>query len=729
MSVRSAARDLLGYGNSHGAELAPLDQHSSQQELREREELLRLAVEATGIGIWDMELPSARTEWSMKLRALAGLTPDAPVDDELFYSLVHPDDRDHVATALETAISFADCQPYSINYRIHRKDTGEERWWQEWSRLVPDASGKPARVVGTIEDVTERKRAELERQCSEKRWSLGLSAARMVAWEHDPDSETTKLWDNGFDLLGFTGGDTPTFLERVHTDDRAKLAELLSSASRESTTSVEFRFRGGDGIYLWLRTSLTSVSDGQSGRIVGVISDITERKAAEEKLFYQATHDAMTGLLNRAALQSALDRAIAAATERKGHVTLAIIDIDHFKEINDTLGHDAGDCLLRFAANVLRDVAGSNGVVGRLGGDEFAILVEDLPAQAFQETWALSIQERLREGFVYLEKARRVAASLGLATFPEHASFSSDILKAADLALYAAKRSGRARLKVFTPELLVQTQQRSAVLSDVQRALLQREFVAFYQPKVDLVTGAVIGFEALARWRHPTKGLLTPTSFGVAFEDSELATEIDRAMVACIVNDMQRWHALGLRPGRISLNLSSYDFADGGLADTLLDHLANGGIGTDEFEVEVTETVLLESPQKRVAQTLEALRNSGVKVSLDDFGTGFSSLVHLKRFTVDEIKIDKSFISNVVSDENDFAIVEGVIGLANALKLTVVAEGIETRDQLGRLASIGCGFGQGYLFAKPMLASRVPWFTNQPCNTWFDNRKRMSQRG
>jgi diguanylate cyclase (GGDEF)-like protein/PAS domain S-box-containing protein len=483
MSARSAARDLFGCGSSSGGDLDRFDQQSSQQELREREELLRLAVEATGLGIWDMELPSGRTEWSMKLRALAGLSPEAPIDDDLFYAMVHPEDRDHVAAALETAISSDNRQPYSITYRIFRIDTGEERWWQEWSRLVPDPFGKPARVVGAIEDVTERKRAELERQWSERRWRLGLSAARMVAWQHDPESGTTSMSDNGSDLLGFTGGATQDFLDRVHPDDRAKLAELLSNASGQWTSSVEFRFRGGDGKYLWLRTSLTSVIDDEPARIVGVASDITERRAAEEKLLYAANHDAMTGLLNRAALQSALDRAIAAATERKGQVTLAIVDIDHFKDINDTLGHDAGDCLLRFSADILRDVTGSTGVVARLGGDEFAVLVEDLAAETFHETWGLSIQERLREGFVYLEKTRSVAASLGLASFPEHALHSSDLLKAADLALYGAKRSGRAQLNVFTPVLLEQTQQRAAMLADVQRALLQGEFAAFYQPR------------------------------------------------------------------------------------------------------------------------------------------------------------------------------------------------------------------------------------------------------
>jgi EAL domain-containing protein (putative c-di-GMP-specific phosphodiesterase class I) len=238
----------------------------------------------------------------------------------------------------------------------------------------------------------------------------------------------------------------------------------------------------------------------------------------------------------------------------------------------------------------------------------------------------------------------------------------------------------------------------------------------------------LIGFEALARWRHPTKGLLAPALFGVAFEDSELATGIDRAMIACIVDDMQTWHALGIRPGRISLNLSSFDFADGCLAGALLDQLANGGIGTDEFEIEVTETVLLDGPQKRVAETLKGLRDAGVKISLDDFGTGFSSLMHLKRFTVDELKIDRSFISNVVNNENDFAIVEGLIGLANALNLTVVAEGIESRDQLDRLVSIGCGYGQGYFFAKPMVASRVPWFVAQSRICSFDDRRKRDQR-
>ena len=712
MSARSAARDLFGTGSRRAADSDRFDRGASQQELREQEELLRLAVEATGLGIWDMELPSGRTEWSLKLRALAGISPDAAIDDDVFYNLVHKEDRDRVAAALKAAVTSKNREPYSITYRVYRLDTHEERWWSEWSRLVPDPSGNPARVVGAIEDITERKRTELERQHSEKRWRLGLAAARMVAWEYNVETGVTTMSDNSEELLGFSSADITEFLDRVHPSDRRKVASVISTPAPRTTT-IEFRFRGAEGHYLWLRTTTTAVGPSDPGRIVGVSSDITARKAAEEKLLYAASHDAMTGLLNRAAIQAKLDRAIASAAKRGVEVTLLVVDIDNFKDTNDTLGHDAGDCLLKFAADVLRDRVGSKGLVARLGGDEFAVVVEGPAAPDDHARLAGGIQDALRQGFHYQGKTRRVAASLGLASFPEHASTSLDILKSADLALYAAKRSGRDRLTRFTPELLEQAQQRAAVIADVQRALAHDEFIAFYQPKVELASGKLVGFEALARWKHPTKGLLPPSAFKVAFEESELSTGIDRAMLANIVSDMQAWHAIGLKPGRVSLNLSSFDFADDDVAATILGQLADAGIGCDEFEIEVTETVLLDNRNERVAKTLQVLHEAGIKISLDDCGTGFSSLTHLKNFTVDELKIDKSFISNVASDDGDAAIVGGLIGLAAALGLTVVAEGIETQAQLDRLVSMGCGFGQGYLFAKPMAASRLPWFVTE----------------
>jgi len=702
------------------------ERKDSEQALREREELLSLALDATGLGVWEMELPSHKTSWSPRLKAMVGLGPDDVIDDELFYRLVHPDDRYAVEQQVIDAVETRNDTPYSFAYRIFRVDTGEERWWHEWSRLVNDASGAPARLVGAIQDITERQKAEIERRNSEKRWRLALKAGRMMAWERHVDDEFTTRSDNAQELLGLGSGPASDFVDRVHPVDRQRLLSTQDPTSPEASATTEFRYRHPNGREMWLESSAMRITgDGERTRLVGVTSDITERKAAEEKLRYAASYDALTGLLNRAALQTALDQAIGSARTDGRAVTLILVDIDHFKDINDTLGHDAGDILLRTVGRRLRSVVGETGMVARLGGDEFAVLSEGLGSDHEAERLASALLQELRKGFTYLDKVRTITASLGFASFPDHASQPSDMLKNADLALYAAKTGGRARVRKFAPEMRQAVEQRTALLADVQQGLARGEFVPFYQPKVDLASGKVVGFEALARWLHPTRGVLTPQIFGPAFADGELTIAIGEAMLARMIEDMAAWLSRGFAFGRVALNLSSFEFMTPDLADRLLAQLGKAGIPSSCFEIEVTETVLLDGKSRGVATTLQRLHRHGVKISLDDFGTGYASLTHLKRFPVDELKIDRSFVRNLEVDADDAAIVSAVIGLARNMGLTVVSEGVETPGQAARLLSMGCHLGQGYHFAKPMAGSRVPWFLThahkklaQPTPTW-----------
>lgn len=340
------------------------------------------------------------------------------------------------------------------------------------------------------------------------------------------------------------------------------------------------------------------------------------------------------------------------------------------------------------------------------------MLVEDPQAQELSEQLATCLLNELRKGFIYGGKVLSVSATLGIACFADTMPRSAELLKDADLALYAAKNGGRSRVARFTPELREAVEQRMALSDDVRRALAEAQIVPFYQPKVDLVSKQVVGFEALARWLHPSRGVLTPGVFGAVFEDAELSTAIGDIMLARIIEDMQLWLGRGINCGRIALNLSSFAFTAPDLADVILEQLARGGVPFSSFEIEVTETVLL-GEARGVAATLQRLHDNGVKISLDDFGTGYASLTHLKRFPVDELKIDRSFVSELETDPDDAAIVSAVVSLATSLDLKVVAEGVETEGQTAMLRAAGCHYGQGYLFAKPMTASRVPWYLRQ----------------
>ena len=686
----------------------------TEQAAREREELLSLALEATGLGVWEMELPSRRTSWSPRLKAMAGLPADTTVDDAIFYRLVHPEDQARVEQEIAVVVDALSTNPYTVLYRVHRGDNGEERWWQESSRLVMNAAGVPTRLVGAIQDVTERQRADIERQTRERRWRHALKAAHMVAWERVVGTSYTERSDNSIELLGLTSGPAEEFTKRVQEADRAKLLGTRADSGTVDGSTSEFRYNHPDGRELWMESSVMLIEgDGGPARLVGVTSDITLRKAAEERLRFAAGHDALTGLLNRTALQADLERAVAAAQTWGRRVALLLVDLDNFKTVNDTLGHDAGDVLLRIVAQRLRSAAGPGDCVARLGGDEFAMLIESAESLEAVERLAMAVLDDLRQGFSYRGKLREASASLGIACFPDHGTAPVDILKNADLALYAAKTMGRARVSTFAPAMRRAVEERAALLAEVKRALPAQEFTPYYQPKIDLASGALLGFEALARWSHPVRGLLGPEVFGDAFADGELAVAVSEAMLLRLMADMRTWRKHDLAFGRIAVNLSTYDFMGSDFAERVLAHLAQAEIPPSCLEIEVTETVVLDRRARDIAVTLKRLHEHGIKIALDDFGTGYASLTHLKHMTVDELKIDRSFVHKVETDPADAAIVGAVIGLAAGLNLTVVAEGIETAGQAAKLRAMGCQSGQGYHFAKPMPASRVPWFVER----------------
>jgi diguanylate cyclase (GGDEF)-like protein len=448
--------------------------------------------------------------------------------------------------------------------------------------------------------------------------------------------------------------------------------------------------------------------------LISSLVDITSRKAIEEQVRTAAHHDVLTGLPNRALFHTTLDASLARAHAEGGGVGLILLDLDAFKEINDTLGHDSGDALLMEVARRLRSVVEPRDLVARLGGDEFVIICAE-GAQCVHGI-AARILEALRPPMAIRGRMVAARASLGLALYPEHAGNPADLFTNADLALYAAKASGRNCATLFMPTLRADIEERVAVTREMRAALeAGNGLVAFYQPKVDLASGAVIGFEALARWQHPTRGLLAPASFSTVFDDPEIGIAVGTALRRQICADIVRWIGLGLDPGRVFINLSSAQFAQGDLAESLLDDVAQSGVPRGRIGVEVTETVLLAGHGDRVNAVLHTLHAAGIRVALDDFGTGYASLTHLKQFPVDEIKIDRSFIRDLERDANDAAIVTAVLQLGRSLGLDVTAEGVETLEQATFLGREGCTNVQGYLYGKPMPADRVPWFLrNRP---------------
>jgi len=426
------------------------------------------------------------------------------------------------------------------------------------------------------------------------------------------------------------------------------------------------------------------------------------RDRIEAEMRYAASHDALTGLVNRSDLQHSLDALLSGKAGRQ--LSLLLIDLDEFKTINDTLGHDAGDMLLKEAAARLKRVGADH--VARLGGDEFAVVVEG-PLPAGIRTANLILEE-FRRPFDYLGKTILTSGSVGVTISPEHGMTTSDLLKSADIALYAAKAAGRNRYAIFESGMRAEILARSALHEDIRRGLKEEQFIPYYQPQVCVGTGKVLGFEALARWVHPECGLLTPSKFGSAFENHELAMEVGRILFRKILADMQAWREMGFSFGRVAVNASASELEHPGFSNEILHHMRSAGIQPHMIEIEVTESVLFGKTIDRVHANLLHLHRSGIRIALDDFGTGYASLTHLKRFPIDVLKIDRSFVHNVESDPADASIVTAVIDMARGLNIAVVAEGVETQDHLTFLQRAGCSTAQGFLFAKPMPGSRVP---------------------
>lgn len=677
----------------------------SRKALVDSEERYRLAARATTDAIWDLDLVTCAMVWGEALETLFGYTPDNRTTSmEWWRRRIHPQDRARVARNFENFIA-SDQERTECEYRVIKADGSEATVFDRFF-LLRDETGKAARIVGAIQDITDRRRAQAALEASEERLRLALQAGRMVAWERSLDSNFVMRSENSWSLLGLGSSDTDEFRRRIHPEDRPKVEGLLEGFETGQSETIEVRYLTPDQRQIWLGIRAEKTAPNKA---IGITFDITDRKLAEGEIWQTANHDALTGLPNRALFQLRFDALLDQARQDESRVALLLVDLDEFKDVNDTLGHGAGGELLREAGRRLQHLADGRAEVARIGGDEFALILSDVGNEVDAVRFAEQVVTAMRATYAFDGRSLSTRASIGLALFPDHHQDQAELMKDADMALYQAKAEGRSRVSLYHPAIRERMEARILVGQEVRGALEKGEFLPFYQPKICFRTGAIVGFEALARWAHPQKGLLTPAYFGVAFEDAEIAVAIGRAMQERIARDMAAWQEAGIACGRVAINFASAEFADPGLAEAMLARFAAHGQSAARLEIEVTETVLLGSGIENVARILQAFAAAGVTIALDDFGTGYASLTHLKQFPVDHIKIDRSFVRDLVTDADDAAIVAAVISLGRSLGMVVTAEGVETEEQVQRLRLMGCDRAQGFRFAKPMAASRIPW--------------------
>ncbi len=570
-------------------------------------------------------------------------------------------------------------------------------------------AGKVALALEALEiadDLAERR--------SEQRFRSLVQNANDLIVVLEPDLTIRYVTPSVVTLLGHEPSDLVggTLDDRLHPDEREQaVARLRDEARTESSVTHEFRLCRADGIWRTFEAALSDLLHDPAVRgLVLTARDVSDRRALEDQLTRQAFHDALTGLANRALLADRVKHALDRAARTHTDVAVVFLDVDDFKTINDSLGHEAGDeMLVELAARLTQCMRGSD-TAARLGGDEFAIVLEDTKgvegAAAFAERVLAAIAAPLTIAGTQINPR----ASIGI-TFGTSGQTSGELLRNADVAMYQAKRTGGGRYEVYDPHMHEAALARLELKADLERAFRADELDLAYQPIVDLATGATKGLEALLRWTHPARGPISPSEFVPLAEETGLIGEIGHWVLARTCRQVREWQCSVRGHERLSanVNVSARQVLEPGLGERIASVLAESGLGAESLVLEITESTMMEDVAG-VSARLAELRAVGIRIAIDDFGTGFSSLGYLQRFPVDELKIAKEFVDDMVFDTRNARLVEGIVRLGAALDLRTLAEGIETAEQRRRLLAMGCVLGQGYLFARPTPAEQVPSF-------------------
>ena len=622
---------------------------------------------------------------------------------------LHPEDAPRCFESWDR--SLASGEPFETEMRM-RHHSGDYRWLLARCWPQRDDSGAIVKWCGAAVDIHERILAERHLSESENFQSNLLEASTDCIEIAGLDG--TLQFVNAAAVEASPVDDARAFVGRQWSEIRPEKSRpaarrafreaLKGKTARLVESNTEIR---GRTVWWDIIVSPMRDTDGVISNVLCVARDITEQKAIAERLRTASEQDVLTGLPNRRAFEKRLNRETARARETGGNLGLMMIDLDHFKHVNDTLGHLAGDHLLKVFARRLKSCADEGGFVARLGGDEFAVLVSDLAEEKDLVTAATKVLERMAAPVTFAGKLINGGLSIGCAMFPRDASDAQGLLKHADTALYDLKGIGRGGVQMFNTRMMEAVERTAIQLQHARSAIRDDAVEPYYQPKVRLDTGEIAGFEALLRWWSPGNGIQPPSSVAEAFNDYELSTRIGRQMQGRIFADMSLWLHQGLDLPPISINAAPAEFLRDDYAERLLDRLGEFGIPASLMEVEITEHVFLERRSEQVIRALELLKEAGARIALDDFGTGHSSLSHLRDFPVDVLKIDRSFVSRMLSKPRMLAIVQAITKLGPSLSLDIVAEGVETPEQLHALRDAGCEFGQGYLFGKAMQASEI----------------------
>ncbi|HTJ94511.1 MAG TPA: EAL domain-containing protein [Pararobbsia sp.] len=576
---------------------------------------------------------------------------------------------------------------------------------------LKDANGETVGVLGSYTDVTDRKRTDQALRIQSRAVDASVNAILITS---NVDGQNLIEYVNpafrritGYETQDVIGKDC-RFLQRDDNNQEG-LVPLRAAMRANREVSAVLRNYRKDGALFWNQLYIAPVpdADGTITHHVGVINDVTELIRYQEQLEYQANYDALTHLPNRNLLRDRLSQALNRAQRGAGRVAVVFLDLDGFKNVNDSLGHSVGDKLLTVIAGRLAGCVRASDTVARHGGDEFVVVLTDPEDERALNTWAERVRHAISEAVWVDGHEFYVGCSLGASMFPQDGDDAETLLKKADLAMYRAKDLGRNRFQFYQPEMNESVGTRLNLERRLRRALRDQEFVLHYQPQIDIATSRIVGLEALVRWQDPEAGLILPSEFIPVAEASGLIEAIGEWVLREACRQNKAWQDAGLPPARVSVNLSARQFHRTDVHQVVMSVLEETGLAPEYLEIELTESVIMTNAEEAAAM-LNQLHDLGINLAIDDFGTGYSSLSYLKRFPVDRLKIDRSFVADIGVSNDDETIITAIITLAHSLNLQVIAEGVETASQLRFLLARGCNEIQGYLFSEPVENTSIP---------------------
>ncbi len=679
-----------------------------QRQIRKREQQLAMAQKITHLGSWEWNVVTGKTSWSDELYRIFGIEPGSmPASYKGFLLRIHPADRAIVKKGIRNALK--KCQPIVSHYCRIVRPNGAIRMIQGHGEVLLDESGNLMSIIGTSHDVTERMEMEEERG----KMAMIVETSNDAIFSISQDGTITS-WNRGAEnIFGYSakeiiGSQIFTLIPPERYAERSRLLQAIQSG--EQVRHFETARVRKDGSQIFVSLTSSPILDVY-GKIIGnsvIASDVTERRQMEEIIKHQAHHDSLTDLPNRQLFMDFLSLEMAQARRNEKKLALLFLDLNGFKQVNDTLGHNCGDRLLQEVAQRLRASIRVSDTVARLGGDEFTVLMPDLIQTDDVGIVLSKIMSVFETPFILDDVSVDTTTSIGISMFPDDGESSEELMKKADIAMYDAKGSGRNSYQFYNTEINTRTVKRQKMEEFLRKAVGRGELELLFQPLVCSETRTIVGAEALLRWRHPEQGLLAPDQFLAVAEDCGVIIPIGEWVIRSACEQARAWNEKGY-PLSVSVNLSNRQFHQANLIEKTARILAETGLKPQHLEFDLTEKTIMTDTAFSL-RSMQTLTEMGVTLAIDNFGCGSSSLHWIKRMQTNKVKIDKSFVQNMLSEPDDLAVVNAVIAMSHNLKMKVVANGVETEDQLSVIRKSGCDELQGYVISQPLLSAEFEQF-------------------